>query len=57
MNVKLIGSLLAVSLIACPLLYIFVGPALAKYPAYADYCRQVSKFLPGRRWKAVSDNN
>ena len=28
MNVKLIGSLLAVSLIACPLLYIFVGPAL-----------------------------
>ncbi len=28
MNVKLIGSLLAVSLIACPLLYFFVGPAL-----------------------------
>ena len=28
MNVKLIGSLLAISLIACPLLYIFVGPAL-----------------------------
>ena len=28
MNIKLIGSLLAVSLIACPLLYIFVGPAL-----------------------------
>ena len=28
MNVKLIGALLAVSLIACPLLYIFVGPAL-----------------------------
>ena len=28
MNVKLIGSLLAVSLIACPLLYIFVGPML-----------------------------
>jgi len=28
MNVKLIGSLLAVSLIACPLLYVFVGPAL-----------------------------
>ena len=28
MNVKLVGSLLAVSLIACPLLYIFVGPAL-----------------------------
>ena len=28
MNVKLIGSLLALSLIACPLLYIFVGPAL-----------------------------
>ena len=28
MNVKLISSLLAVSLIACPLLYIFVGPAL-----------------------------
>ena len=28
MNVKLIGSLLAVSLIACPLLYIFMGPAL-----------------------------
>ena len=28
MNVKLIGSLLAISLIACPLLYVFVGPAL-----------------------------
>ena len=28
MKVKLIGSLLAISLIACPLLYIFVGPAL-----------------------------
>ena len=28
MNVKLISSLLAVSLIACPLLYMFVGPAL-----------------------------
>ena len=28
MNVKLIGFLLAVSLIACPLLYIFVGPEL-----------------------------
>ena len=28
MNVKLIGALLAVSLIACPLLYIFVGPGL-----------------------------
>lgn len=28
MNVKLIGSLLAISLIACPLLHIFVGPAL-----------------------------
>lgn len=28
MNVKLIGSLLAISLIACPLLYIFVGPTL-----------------------------
>ena len=28
MNVKLIGSLLAVSLIACPLLYVFVGPEL-----------------------------
>jgi len=28
MNVKLIGSLLAVSLIACPLLYFFVGPVL-----------------------------
>ena len=28
MNIKLISSLLAVSLIACPLLYIFVGPAL-----------------------------
>lgn len=28
MNVKLVGSLIAVSIIACPLLYIFVGPAL-----------------------------
>lgn len=28
MNVKLVGSLVVVSLIACPLLYIFVGPAL-----------------------------
>ena len=28
MNVKLVGSLLAISLIACPLLYIFVGPSL-----------------------------
>lgn len=28
MNVKLVGALLGVSLIACPLLYIFVGPAL-----------------------------
>ena len=103
MNIKLVGSLLIISLIACPLLYIFVGPALdatqletlkilgiicggsfrkltigggigiinwtiigalllivlfqgssafaeeisgAKYPEYADYCRQVPKFLP-----------
>ena len=28
MNVKLVGTLLAISLIACPLLYFFVGPAL-----------------------------
>jgi len=28
MNVKLVGALVAVSVIACPLLYIFVGPAL-----------------------------
>jgi len=28
MNVKLVGSLIAVSLIVCPLLYIFVGPVL-----------------------------
>jgi len=28
MNIKLVGSLIAVSIIACPLLYIFVGPAL-----------------------------
>ena len=28
MNIKLIGSLLAVSLIACPLLYVYVGPEL-----------------------------
>ncbi len=28
MNVKVVGSLTAVSIIACPLLYIFVGPAL-----------------------------
>lgn len=28
MNVKLVGSLIAISIIACPLLYIFVGPAL-----------------------------
>ena len=28
MNVKLIGALIAVSLIVCPLLYIFVGPEL-----------------------------
>ncbi|MBQ3914869.1 MAG: DUF1295 domain-containing protein [Paludibacteraceae bacterium] len=28
MNIKLIGTLLGFSLIACPLLYIFVGPAL-----------------------------
>ena len=28
MNVKLVGSLIAISLIACPLLYIFVGPVL-----------------------------
>ena len=28
MNVKLVGFLVAVSIIACPLLYIFVGPAL-----------------------------
>jgi steroid 5-alpha reductase family enzyme len=28
MNVKVVGSLIAVSIIACPLLYIFVGPAL-----------------------------
>lgn len=27
MNVKLVGVLLAVSLIVCPLLYVFVGPA------------------------------
>ena len=29
MNVKVVGSLVAFSLIACPLLYIFVGPALS----------------------------
>ena len=110
MNVKLIGTLIAVSLIACPILYIFVGPALdasqleafkllgiicgcsalfcflvgeltsnnsqmdklwsilpivlflgssafaeeissAKYPEYARYCRQVSRFFPGRRYQ------
>lgn len=28
MNIKLVGSLISVSIIACPLLYIFVGPAL-----------------------------
>jgi steroid 5-alpha reductase family enzyme len=28
MNIKLVGFLVAISLIACPLLYIFVGPAL-----------------------------
>ena len=28
MNVKLVGSLLAISIIACPLLYIYVGPSL-----------------------------
>ena len=28
MNIKLVGSLIAVSILACPLLYIFVGPAL-----------------------------
>ena len=28
MNIKLVGSLIALSIIACPLLYIFVGPAL-----------------------------
>lgn len=28
MNVKLVGSLIAISIIACPLLYLFVGPAL-----------------------------
>ena len=28
MNVKLVGTLLTISLIACPLLYFFVGPAL-----------------------------
>lgn len=28
MNIKLVGSLIAVSIIACPLLYLFVGPAL-----------------------------
>lgn len=28
MNVKLVGTLIAISVIACPLLYVFVGPAL-----------------------------
>ena len=28
MNIKLVGSLIGISVIACPLLYIFVGPAL-----------------------------
>ena len=28
MNIKLVGTLLGISLIVCPLLYIFVGPAL-----------------------------
>jgi len=28
MNIKLVGTLLLISLIACPLLYIYVGPAL-----------------------------
>ena len=56
MNVKLIGSLLAVSLIACPLLYIFVGPALDSaqletikvllwiYGCSALYCFVVGEF-------------
>ena len=28
MNIKLVGSLIAISIIACPLLYVFVGPTL-----------------------------
>ena len=28
MNIKLVGSLIGISVVACPLLYIFVGPAL-----------------------------
>ena len=28
MNIKLVGTLIGISIIACPLLYIFVGPAL-----------------------------
>lgn len=73
MNIKLVGSLIGISVIACPLLYIFVGPALdatqldtlrilgssafaeeissAKYPEYASYCQQVSKFFPGRKYQ------
>lgn len=74
MNVKLVGSLIAISIIACPLLYVFVGPALdasqletlkilgliaadgeisaGKYPEYADYCQQVSRFFPGKKYGA-----
>ena len=79
LNVPLMGTLLALSLIACPLLYFYVGPALdavqldvlktlllvvlfqgsaafaeeissAKYPEYQQYCRQVSRFFPGKRY-------
>lgn len=127
MNIKLVGTLIGISLIACPLLYIFVGPALdasqlevlkllsiitgcsalfcfivgeattnnsqmdklwsllpiaytwiiaakggmsprllivlflgssafaeeislSKYPEYADYCKKVPKFFPGKRY-------
>ena len=61
MNVKLIGSLLAISLIACPLLYIFVGPTLSplqvetlKLLAIITLCSGVFCFVVG---EATSNNS
>ena len=52
--------MISLSRIVCSLLYLYVGPALdafaedisaSKYPLYADYCRQESRFFPGKKYR------
>ena len=42
LNIPLMCTLLLLSLVVCPVLYI--------YPEYADYCKKVSTFFPGRKY-------